>query len=365
MSSAYDQQIKKLVDHIQTLNQALHERNMQIAHWQQVARAVQDERTRLARGLMDQVKQSLGSFSARFQGLRAENKKLRAYIEHQKQLHESVARDLRGQLDYALARIEELARERSEWRAEVNVSRQAAMKYQQQVAEQKGVITSQQNALGDLRARLEAAESFMEVEERLKADLAHLQEELERSQTFIHAQDGTIASRDRELRVVQETFDNFRAKANEEVAALNQELGQYRNQATTVDERVEEMTGLLANSEREIVRVHKELMDLRDQLTEAREQLATNKIQLDAAQKENRTLKRKNTTLEKAKEGAQGQTMAELRKQVEAQTVAMKKLEDANAKLQAEMENKTHYMQAIEGQKGKLRKLPPPSEQGQ
>lgn len=351
MSSAYDQQIKKLVDHIQTLNQALHERNMQIAHWQQVARAVQDERTRLARGLMDQVKQSLGSFSARFQGLRAENKKLRAYIEHQKQLHESVARDLRGQLDYALARIEELARERSEWRAEVNVSRQAAMKYQQQVAEQKGVITSQQNALGDLRARLEAAESFMEVEERLKADLAHLQEELERSQTFIHAQDGTIAQRDRELRVVQETFDNFRAKANDEVAALNQELGQYRNQATTVDERVEEMTGLLANSEREIVKMHKEL-------TELREQQATMKIQLDAALKENRTLKRKNTILEKAKDDAKGQTMAEMKKQ-------MDDLREANKKLQAEMENKTHYMQAIEGQKGKLRKLPPPSEQGQ
>jgi chromosome segregation ATPase len=150
---------------------------------------------------------------------------------------------------------------------------------------------------------------------------------------------------------VQDTFDNFRAKANEEVAALNQELGQYRNQATTVDERVEEMTGLLANSEREIVKMHKEL-------TELREQQATMKIQLDAALKENRTLKRKNTILEKAKDDAKGQTMAEMKKQ-------MDDLREANKKLQAEMENKTHYMQAIEGQKGKLRKLPPPSEQGQ
>jgi chromosome segregation ATPase len=245
------------------------------------------------------------------------------------------------------------------------VSRQAAMKYQQQVAEQKGVITSQQNALGDLRARLEAAEGFMEVEERLKADLAHLEEELERSQTFIHAQDGTIAQRDRELRVVQETFDNFRAKANEEVAALNQELGQYRNQATTVDERVEEMTGLLANSEREIVKMHKELTEWKEKVRTVELQLGTVEAQLEAAQKENRTLKRKNTILEKAKDDAKGQTMAEMRKQLEAQVKAMDELKAANDKLQAEMENKTHYMQAIEGQKGKLRKLPPPSEQGQ
>lgn len=351
MSSAYDQQIKKLVDHIQTLNQALHERNMQIAHWQQVARAVQDERTRLARGLMDQVKQSLAAFSERFQGLRAENKKLRAYIEHQKQLHESVARELKGQLDYALARIEELARERSEWRSEVGTSRQAAIRYQQQVNEQKGVINSQQNALAELRAQLETAQGFADVEESLKADLAHLQEELERTQTFIHAQDQTISTRDRELRQVQESFEAFRARANEEVAALNQELGQYRNQATTVDERVDEMMALLSNSEREVLKLRKEVM-------EGREQLASTKIQLEAAQKENRNLKRKNTTLEKAKEGAQGQTMAELRKQ-------LVDLKTANEKLQAEMTDKTQYMQAIEGQKGKLRKLPPPADQGQ
>ena len=61
MSSAYDQQIKKLIDHIQTLNQALHERNMQIVQWQQVARAVQDERARIARSLLDMLKQALAS----------------------------------------------------------------------------------------------------------------------------------------------------------------------------------------------------------------------------------------------------------------------------------------------------------------
>lgn len=348
MSSAYDQQIKKLVDHIQTLNQALHERNMQIAHWQQVARAVQDERARLARGLMDQVKQQLGQFSTRFQGLRSENKKLRAYIDHQRQLHESVARDLQGQLQYALARIDELARERSEWRSEVNVSRQAAIKYQQQVQEQKGVINSQQAALSELRGQLEAAQGFMEVEERLKGDLAHLEEELERAQSHIHSQDAVLSARDRELRTVQDAFEAFRGKANDEVAALNQELGQYRNQATNTDERVEEMMGLLANSEREIVRMHKEL-------AEAREQNATMKIQLEAALKENTSLKRKNTRLEKAKDDAKGQTMAELRKQLDD-------LKAANEKLQEEMADKTQYMQAIEGQKGKLRAIQPPAE---
>lgn len=352
MSSAYDQQIKKLVDHIQTLNQALHERNMQIAHWQQVARAVQDERARLARGLMDQVKQQLGQFSTRFQGLRSENKKLRAYIDHQRQLHESVARDLQGQLQYALARIDELARERSEWRSEVNVSRQAAIKYQQQVQEQKGVINSQQAALSELRGQLESAQGFMEVEERLKGDLAHMEEELERAQSHIHSQDATLAGRDRELRTVQEAFEAFRARANDEVAALNQELGQYRNQATNTDERVEEMMGLLANSEREVVRMHKDL-------AEAREQNATMKVQVETLQKEVRNLKRQKSSAETKAKKAEGETLTEIRKQNEA-------LQSELTALKKEMADKTQYMQAIEGQKGKLRAIQPPAEgQGQ
>ncbi len=102
MSSVYDQQIRKLIEHINTLNQALHERNMQIVQWQQVARAMQEERARVARGLLESVRQALASFATKFQGLRSENKKLRAYIEHLKQLHEVVARDLNGQLQYAL-----------------------------------------------------------------------------------------------------------------------------------------------------------------------------------------------------------------------------------------------------------------------
>jgi chromosome segregation ATPase len=358
MSSAYDQQIKQLVDHIQTLNQALHERNMQIVHWQEVARAVQDERARLARGLMDQVKTSLGAFSTRFQGLRAENKKLRAYIEHQKQLHESVARDLQGQLQYALARIDELARERSDWRGEVSVTRQAALKYQQQVAEQKGVITSQQAALTELRNQLAQAQGFAEVEERLRAESEHLEHELERVLNELHTQDALVAARDRELRSVQEAFEAFRVKANEEVAALNQELGQHRNQVVNNDERVDELTGLLANSEREVVNLHKSL-------GLEREKLRTAEVQLEAALKDNKALKRKVTMSEKAKESAKGQTISSFEKQLEIANNAIRDLREANERLQKEMTDKTQYMQAIEGQKGKLRAVPPPAEQGQ
>ena len=141
------------------------------------------------------------------------------------------------------------------------------------------------------------------------------------------------------------------------MAALNQELGQYRNQAVNTDDRVEEMMGLLANSEREIVKMHKEL-------SEAREQLTSSNVQLEALKKENASLKRKNTKLEKAKEDAKGQTMEELRKQLDAQAKAMKDLQDANQKLQQEMADKTPYMQAIEGQKGKLRAVKPPADQG-
>ena len=324
---------------------------MQIAHWQQVARAVQDERARVARGLMDQVRQTLAGFSTRFHGLRAENKKLRAYIDHQKQLHESVARELQGQLQYALARIDELARERAEWRNELGVSRQAAVKYQQQVQEQRGVINSQQAALSELRGQLESAQGFLEVEERLKGDLAHLEEALEQAQTQLHAQDQTLAARDRELRRVQESYDAFKLRANEEAAALNQALTQAKSEAAGEDERVEEMTKLLANSEREVVKLHQEL-------TNEREVRKSLEIQLEAAKKELVSSKRKATRLEKAAESAKGKTINTLEKQLE-------ELTKLNERLQEELADKTHYMQAVEGQKGKLRPLPPAAEQGQ
>ena len=91
MSGAYDQQIKKLVDHIQTLNQALHERNMQIVQWQQIARAVQDERVRVARSLMDQVRTGLTGFQANFRGLKDENAKLRKQLEEAQAKLDAVA----------------------------------------------------------------------------------------------------------------------------------------------------------------------------------------------------------------------------------------------------------------------------------
>lgn len=361
MSSAYDQQIKKLIDHIQTLNHALHERNMQIVQWQQVARAVQDERARIARSLLDVLRQALSGFATRFQGLRAENKKLRAYIDHQKQLHEVVARDLQGQLQYALTRIDELAGERQSWRHEVHLSRAAAQKAQQDLAGARALTDSQQRAIVELKGQMEAAMRFQDLEDQYKAEMKHLEDQVHTLKTQLAGQDQAVAAKDRELARTLESFEAFKLRANQEVQAMQQELNQARAASVNVDDRVEEMTKLLANSEGEVVRLQRAF----DQERTAHNEL---KIRWEAASKELAATKRKATKLEKAEKLAKGEELTDLRHRAE-------KSEERNAELQGQLlelqdqlktllADKTSYMQALEGQKPKLRPLNPPAEGG-
>jgi epidermal growth factor receptor substrate 15 len=352
MSSAYDQQIKKLIDHIQTLNQALHERNMQIVQWQQVARAVQDERARIARTLLEMLRQALSGFATKFQGLRAENKKLRVYIDHQKQLHEVVARDLQGQLQYALTRIDELASERASWRQEVHVSRAGAQKAQQELALARGLAESQQGAIAELKRQVESAMVFQDLEEQYKADMKHLEQQVHTLQSQLASQDQAVAGKDRELARLAESFEAFKLRANQEVQAMQAELATARASSVNVDDRVEEMTKLLANSEREVIKLQKDLMAERARATEA-------EIQLDAMRKDLRKTKTSLTKLEKAEKQAKGEELSELRKRVDEEA-------ERNAELQEQLKqllaDKTSYMQALEGQKGKLRPLQPPAD---
>lgn len=354
MSSAYDQQIKKLIDHIQTLNHALHERNMQIVQWQQVARAVQDERARIARSLLETLRQALAGFATRFSGLRAENKKLRAYIDHQKQLHEVVARDLQGQLQYALTRIDELASERQNWRQEVHLSRAGAQKAQQDLASARAIAESQQRAIVELKGQIEAAMRFADLEEQYKAEMKHLEDQVHTLKTKLAGQDQAVAGKDRELARTLEAFEAFKLRANQEVQALQAELVTSRAASVNVDDRVEEMTKLLANSEREVIRLQKELVEERTKRTEA-------EIQMDAMRKDLRKTKTSLTKLEKAEKLAKGEEISELRKRVDDEA-------ERNAELQEQLKqllaDKTAYMQALEGQKPKLRPLNPPAEGG-
>lgn len=388
MSSAYDQQIKKLVEHIQTLNQALHERNMQIVHWQQVARATQDERARLARGLMDSVKTRLGQFSGTFQGLRAENKKLRAYVDSQQKLHEAVSRDLQSQLSYALTRIDELAKERAGWRHELQVQRQTAHHYQQQIAEQQQLLTNQQQALTDFRRQAEAAAAFPAVEAKLRTDLQAATERLTALEAESRTLHATLAERGEALgralaerdAVGAELTAAYEARLKEAAAAaeaaraaleselravqeeavrtetgLRAQLASSQAEATGTDERVAEMTSLLANSEREVAKLFRELHEERG----LRKEL---EIRLEATAKELTNTKRKATRLEKERDTAKGTRITELQKELTAMREAYESLQEELARTVAD---KTDYMQALEGQKGRLRPLkPPPSAEG-
>jgi len=351
MSSAYDQQLRKLIEHIQTLNQALHERNAQIVQWQQVARALQDERGRIAKALFDAVKQAMANFAHRFAGLRNENKKLRTFIDHQRQMHEVVARDMQGQLLYALSRIDALAAERGSWRQDSTAARLQAARLQQQGLEQKGVIDSQQAALGELKRQLESAIVFAQREEQHQAELKHAQQDLATLRTQLASQDQHVAARDQELARVRQAYDGLKQRASQDVHALQGELAQARQASAGVDERVDEMARMLANSEREVARLFKELGDERTLRKEA-------EIRLEAATKDLRKAKSAVTRLEKAEKAAKGEQLSDLQKRIDEMTRDYRELQE---ELASALRDKTAYMQALEGQKGKVRPLPPPS----
>ncbi|MEB3198318.1 MAG: hypothetical protein VKP62_14055 [Candidatus Sericytochromatia bacterium] len=376
MSSAYDQQLRKLIDHIQTLNRALHERDAHLVQWQQISRAVQDERGQLAQSLFDVLKQTLNQFAGKFQGLKAENAKLRGYIDHQKQLHEILARDMQGQLQYALNRIDDLSAERLAWRQELNTHRLTAIKSQQQLQEQRGVVDSQQAALTELKRQLEAAMVLAQREETHQAEMKHLRQELASVKTRLATQDQHLAARDHELQQLaeareQETqrlmslreqdqqralaaYETLKQRASQELYSLQAELAQARQMNQGVDERVAEMTALLANSEREVARLFKELGEERALRKEAEIRLAT-------TGKDLRKAKTAVTKLEKAEKAAKGEQMTDLQKRLDEMTRDYKQLQD---ELASAVRDKTAYMQALEGNKGKVRPLPPPADGG-
>lgn len=354
MSSAYDQQLRKLIDHIQTLNQALQERNAQIVQWQQVARATQEERGRIAKALFDSVKSALASFASRFAGLRNENHKLRTYIDHQRQLHEVTARDLQGQLQYALSRIDALAAERLSWRSESGASRVQAARLAQQSLEQKGVIDSQQAALAELKRQLESAMIFAQREEAHQAELKHVQQELATVRSQLASQDQHVAARDQELARARQAMEVYKQRATQEFHALQAELHLARQASAGVDERIDEMTRLLANSEREVARLFKELGEERTIRKEA-------EIRLEATSKDLRKAKTAVTKLEKAEKAAKGEQLSDLQKRLDEMTTDYRELQEELARA---LRDKTAYMQALEGQKGKMRPLPPSGEPG-
>lgn len=381
MSSPYDQQIKQLVDHIQALNQAVHERDRVILQWQQTSRAVQEERARFARQVVDAVKASLARLADRFAGVREENRRLRAYADHQRQLQEVVARDLQGQLRYALARIDELAGERLSWRAELAQARAAAQSFQQQAQEQSGVIGTQQAALSELRGQLEHAQAAFDREDALEAELRHRQLAIEELQTLLHQQDATVAAKERELRSQQDSLDGLRTRAAQELQAMQAQLSAKQSEVLEAkaqaeamvraelaarqaaaeasarqqdDERVGELMELLANSEREVSRMYREL---------AEEQARRKELEyrVEALTKELGSTKRKHAKLVKEADAEKGQRLVEVLRDLDAMRARTAELEAA---LEAAAADKTAYMQALEG-KGKLRALPKkPQEEG-
>ena len=116
-----------------------------------------------------------------------------------------------------------------------------------------------------------------------------------------------------------------------------------------------------SGAEKKIFR-HNDVAHLESILQAAGRERAKLEVQLEANAKELKTTRSKNTKLEKEISSAKGQKLSDIQAQLDRLSALNEELQ---AKLDAAEADKTHYMQAVEGQKGKLRPLPPPADEGQ
>ncbi|MBM3259920.1 MAG: hypothetical protein FJY99_09260 [Candidatus Sericytochromatia bacterium] len=126
MSTRYEQQIEKLVAYVRKINQTVEERNQQLHYWQGYARKLRDERQRLGQSMLGQVRRVLADVAARYRDASTEVTRLRHYVESLRALHQRREINLRNQLDYAMARIDDLSLERRQVRDELTALRRQA-----------------------------------------------------------------------------------------------------------------------------------------------------------------------------------------------------------------------------------------------
>jgi chromosome segregation ATPase len=208
--------------------------------------------------------------------------------------------------------------------------------------------------LGELRKQLDGALVHAQREEQHQADLKHAQQEVAVLKTQLVSQDQLVAGKDRELQRAVSAYENLKQRATQEVQALQAELTVSRQAGAQVDERIDDLTAMLANSEREVARLFKDLSEERTLRKEA-------EIRLEATSKDLRKAKTAVTKLEKAERAAKGEQMTELQKRLDEMTRDYKELQE---QLASAVRDKTAYMQALEGQKGKGRPRRPSSAEG-
>ncbi|MEB3238118.1 MAG: hypothetical protein VKO64_10910 [Candidatus Sericytochromatia bacterium] len=180
MSTRYEQQIEKLVAYVKKLNQTVEERNQQLHYWQGYARKLRDERQRLGQSMLGQVRRVLADVAARYRDASTEVTRLRQYVESLRALHQRREINLRNQLDYAMARIDDLSLERRQVRDELTALRRQGKPSVEAVAPARddGELAALQDEARKLRAEngrlageLDAIHQQVAIQERQWQDL--------------------------------------------------------------------------------------------------------------------------------------------------------------------------------------------------
>ncbi|MEB3299525.1 MAG: hypothetical protein VKO21_08580 [Candidatus Sericytochromatia bacterium] len=247
MSTRYEQQIEKLVAYVRKLNKTVEERNQQLHYWQGYARKLRDERQRLGQSMLLQVRKVLADVAARYRDASGEVTRLRQYVESLRALHQRREINLRNQLDYAVARIDDLSLERRKIREELTAIRRLGQDASP-VAPPPGKSAEDVAVLQD------------EVE-RLRGDNRRLAEELD----AIHQQ---VAIQERQWQELMQRYEITMARLAQTEEALDKArhgLGEVlANQTLSTAREVDDLRAL-------VVSLQQQTADLREQLADSQE----------------------------------------------------------------------------------------------
>ena len=225
MATKYEKQIEKLLAHVKSLHRLIEERSQQLKYWQGYAGKLREERQRLASVMIAASRKVLSEVAHRYQQVREENAKLRAYVEQQNQFHQKTVYQLKTQLQYALSRIDDLSLERKQWRTGIQQRQQQVWKAQeqlenvqkqmnQQITELEATLAKERAQTKSLAERLETAEQQIEIQQ------IQWQELLAQKDALAHRLEETALALEIAQRTLSETLSSQQSSMGREVDNL-------------------------------------------------------------------------------------------------------------------------------------------------
>lgn len=250
MATKYEKQIEKLLAHVKKLHQLIEERTQQLQYWQGYSKKLREERQRLQQNMLLAVRSTLGEVVGRFHELKAENKRLRAAVEHQAQLNEMAQQNLKNQFKYALSRIDELAAERKSWRMELQARQQTLISYEDRIKQLETQLSSYKDRSQKVEERSHDFERQIELQQQQWQELVAQRDALTARLETVEAE--LVATQKK----LKKTADRKETSVEREMSHLTDLVARLQQQTEELQQEVATSHETISEQERFIALLH-------------------------------------------------------------------------------------------------------------